>query len=540
MRRIASIFVLCLLTSFVWADGCYIPAKAILKIPEIPAQQAVVSWKDGMETLVIASALDSESQKLGWIIPLPSVPDTLEKGTPGSLKTLNFCLQPTITHDLLQPIFWSLKLLFLALLIIPTGLYKPDRLVDLLLVLLVFFVLSASFFSAGGSHLGNRATHQRSVEVEKTARVGAYDISVLRSKDTEGLKEWLTDNGFATIPATAQETIAAYIREGWVFAAIALSREDTGASTPHPIKIIFKASAPVYPMRLTAVAGGNTALDLFVIADKRAASDLLKTTFCDQFTSTTNIGETNTVKTTPGYKAIYSNIEIGHPAVCELMWPGCVLTKLSGVISSNKMTEDIRFTWKPFEACRQHFYTTFGAKSVVFLICLWGIGGSLLICMILFKQRIFYFQGFKWFFKKVITPITLAVVLTATLFYMAAPKLKADAYSVSFRHPRVYPGWLKNRITMQLKENPTLLNSSEQEIAKGLLDLIAKDYTSAANRKQWMSGNRLTGGPLQIEDSPGNFTIQKKEDHVIVRIYDATGRAFTEKLNFTPPTPSTP
>jgi len=86
----------------------------------------------------------------------------------------------------------------------------------------------------------------------------------------------------------------------------------------------------------------------------------------------------------------------------------------------------------------------------------------------------------------------------------------------------------------------SLLSSSEQEIAKGLLDLLAKDYTSAAHRRQLMSGNRVTRGTLQIEDSPGNFTIQKNEDHVIVRIYDATGRAVTEKFNFTPTAPSTP
>lgn len=540
MRRIICIVSLCLVNAFAWADGCYIPLRATLKIPEIPAQQAVVSWKDGTETLLIASALDSESQKLGWIIPLPSVPETLEKGSPGSLKTINFCLQPTITHDLIRPISWSLKILFLAFFLIPTGLYKPERFVDLLLVLLVLFILSASVFPAGGSHMGNRATHQRSVEVEKTARVGAYDISVLRSKDTEGLSEWLTDNGFATLPATAQETIAAYIREGWVFAAIALSREDTGANTPHPIKISFKTSAPVYPMRLTAVAGGNTALDLFVIADKRAASDLLKTTFCDQFTSTTRTGETNTVNTTPGYKAVYSNIEIGHPAVCELMWPGCVLTKLSGVISSNKMTEDIRFTWKPFEACRQHFYTTVGAKSVVFLICFWGMGGSLLICMILFKQRVFCFHGFKWFFKKVIPPITLTVVLTASLFYLVVPKLEADAYSVSYGFRiRMYPNWLRTRIVGQLKDRTDLLSTSEQEIAKGLLDHLANDYTSDTIRKH-LAGNRLTGGPLLIEDSPGNFTIQRQGNHIVVRVYDATGRAVTEKIYFTPQNPSNP
>ena len=540
MKRIASIFVLCLITSFVWADGCYIPAKAILKIPEIPAQQAVVSWKDGTETLLIASALDSESQKLGWVIPLPSVPGTIDKASPGSLKTLNFCLQPIITHDLLIAIFWSLKILFLAILITSTALFWPHKLWDLLVVLFVLFVLSAGLFPAGGSLMENSATHQRSLEVEKTARVGAYEIAVLRAKDAAALKEWVTGNGFAALPAAAQQTVADYIREGWVFATIALTREETGGNTPHPIKITFKTATPVYPMRLTAVAGGNTDLDLFVIADKRAASDLLKTTFCDQFYPTQSNNEATYYETTTFYQATNSSLRIGHPAICEMMWPGCVLTKLSGIISSKRMTEDIRFEWQPFKAYREHLYTTLGAKSVVFLICLWGIGGSLLIGMILLAVRI-RIHGFKWFFKKVMAPVTVAVVLAATLFYMAVPKLKVDTYEVSYRfYSRAYPHWMRSRIAMQLKEDPTLLISSEQEIAKGLLDRLEKEHASNASRKQMMSGNRVTGGPLLVEDSPGNFTIQKQGDHVLVRIYDAIGRAVTEKINFTPPPPSNP
>ena len=71
-----------LAASTVLADGCYIPERAVRKIPEIAAQQAILSWKDGVETLVISSALDSESQKLGWIIPVPSAPGKDREGKP--------------------------------------------------------------------------------------------------------------------------------------------------------------------------------------------------------------------------------------------------------------------------------------------------------------------------------------------------------------------------------------------------------------------------------------------------------------------------
>jgi len=38
--------------SVAFGDGCYIPERAVRKIPEIVAQHAVLSWKDGVETLV--------------------------------------------------------------------------------------------------------------------------------------------------------------------------------------------------------------------------------------------------------------------------------------------------------------------------------------------------------------------------------------------------------------------------------------------------------------------------------------------------------
>lgn len=83
-----------------WADGKYFPEKASKKAPSIPRQRAVLAWKDGMETLIIESALDGEGQEFGWIIPLPAEPCTIEQASTGFLDTLSLNLQPKITHDL--------------------------------------------------------------------------------------------------------------------------------------------------------------------------------------------------------------------------------------------------------------------------------------------------------------------------------------------------------------------------------------------------------------------------------------------------------
>ena len=86
--------------SCAWADGLFLPEKTVEKTPAIPVERAVISWKDGVETLILASSADSDSQKLGWLIPIPAAPQKIEPQTPGGLKTLVSCIQPQITNDL--------------------------------------------------------------------------------------------------------------------------------------------------------------------------------------------------------------------------------------------------------------------------------------------------------------------------------------------------------------------------------------------------------------------------------------------------------
>ncbi len=382
-KRFSCIVVLGLLlwASSAVADGVYLPERAVQKIPKIAAQRAVISWQNGVETLVISSALDSPSQQLGWIIPLPSVPEKLEKQTPGMLKTLSFSIQPKITHDL----YLALRAVILAagigIPLVAILLFKRKWLFRFFVTLFVLFVLWSLMLPA--SEGVGKAFSSATIQVEKTAKVGSYEVSVLKPKETGELNAWLADNGFAAIPATADATIADYITHGWVFAAVKLTRGEAGANTPHPIEMVFNASDAVYPMRLTALAGGAPAFELFVIADKRASCRLLEEDFCDRFEK----GAKSPVQPSsadPWYKGVATDIYLGQPAICRLMWDGCVLTKLAGTINADDMTGDIGFTWKPYRALQKHFYTESGARQSGWLVFLrygaiWTLV-SMLIC----------------------------------------------------------------------------------------------------------------------------------------------------------------
>lgn len=89
------------------ADGKYWPERAYEAPPRIPAQRAVLAFREGLETLVIESSTESPSRSLGWIIPVPSEPLAAEEIRPGLFESLALILGPTVVHDLSRELRWA-------------------------------------------------------------------------------------------------------------------------------------------------------------------------------------------------------------------------------------------------------------------------------------------------------------------------------------------------------------------------------------------------------------------------------------------------
>lgn len=66
-------------TNAIYSDGIYLPERAFQKIPEIPTQRAIISYKEGIETLIIESSVSAEGQSFGWVLPLPVGPTEIGK-----------------------------------------------------------------------------------------------------------------------------------------------------------------------------------------------------------------------------------------------------------------------------------------------------------------------------------------------------------------------------------------------------------------------------------------------------------------------------
>jgi len=202
------------------------------------------------------------------------------------------------------------------------------------------------------------------------------------------------------------------------------------------------------------------------------------------------------------------------------MWDGCVVTKFANRISAADMTKDIWFTWKPFEAYQQHVFTTQGARDTILTCFVLVVGAWGMISMCLFRNRIRQPHGVRWYFCRALLPVVAILVLCAGIWFVSAPTLDASEVQVG-RMSYYFPWHVHGVIQEVLTEHPDVLQGTDRQITAYLLKEFAARYIGAKN---W-----LAGVELQIEDSPGNFTVEKQSKNVIIRVYDHSGGVLVKK-----------
>ena len=108
------------------------------------------------------------------------------------------------------------------------------------------------------------------VTIEATYQVGEYDILILGATESNGLKQWLIDNGYK-IPATAHEVLDPYIKSGLKFFVVKvdLSRmQQSGFEFLRPIRVQFESDKFMLPIRL-GMANSKGVQDMIVYAFTR-------------------------------------------------------------------------------------------------------------------------------------------------------------------------------------------------------------------------------------------------------------------------------
>jgi hypothetical protein len=103
--------------------------------------------------------------------------------------------------------------------------------------------------------LASTATRYRGVTVEANYDVGEYDVSILSAQESDGLVNWLTDNGYK-IPAGAEAILGSYIKQNMRFfvAKVNLGRmELLGNAYLRPLQVRYETAKFMLPLRLGTV-----------------------------------------------------------------------------------------------------------------------------------------------------------------------------------------------------------------------------------------------------------------------------------------------
>ncbi|MGD1085723.1 MAG: DUF2330 domain-containing protein, partial [Verrucomicrobiota bacterium] len=309
------------LTASAWADGMVMQAGAVPAEVRIPDQRALIQFTNGVERLVIETRFTGVGTNFAWVVPVPS-PPVIEEASTGLFPTLQCLFQPRLRHDV--PRYFQLFLGLLAggyllrflrpgsrmggldvLACLVAGLAafanNPFAAIACVVGLLAslylveglraresnwartFTFLSAILFvgclalslvapSLGGARTqGMSASSTPVVTILDRRIVGVFDTTTISSRDAAALQDWLISNGFAS-PASRGPAIASYVKDGWVFVAAKIRRDDPAlqTATPHPLSFTFKTAKAVYPMRLTGIDNGPLQVHLYVFGPDRA------------------------------------------------------------------------------------------------------------------------------------------------------------------------------------------------------------------------------------------------------------------------------
>lgn len=524
----------------VFADGKVFPPTAY-PLPDIPEQQALIHYANGIEKLVIQTSFTGQGTNFAWIVPLPAVP-RIEPVTTGLFPTLQFQFRPEVKHNveawfgllialyaatrslwktkdtgsltwgdwlsslvfgcslaLVAKSSWPILLFTLPMLLAIRAIrHGAGKLLTFLLTVMAVVVLSGLILPAF-STAGVNAVTTGTVVIHDRQTVGRYETVVISAQKADELMDWLKANGF-TAPAEITPVVADYLKDGWVFAAARLARtEQKGASAIHPLMFTFPTAKPVYPMRLTGVGNGNLKVDLYVFGAHRAKAQNFTVSRCAQATyPATNNYYSDTVE----------NLYVGHPGLSNIVEQAAVATKLQATLTSAQMQQDVWLSREPFQAHQDVFYSHQGAwiTALNYVVALLLLG--------LFAQD---FEGVQKrlgsaHLMRFRLSLVLITIVSALAIIMKLPQVevrltKSRPYSVKQFH-------YHQQLDLALELD---------EITETNRSLVVSSWLAEKLESRSKGKNTLTGQPYQQEDSPGNFRIVARTNGFDYLWYDRNG-----------------
>jgi Uncharacterized protein conserved in bacteria (DUF2330) len=517
MRQILSFLLLLFLPVAALADGKVIPTFAFPTKITIPDQQALICYTNGTERLVIETRFTGAGTNFAWVVPLPSQP-VIEEATTGLFPTLRYLFRPQIVHNVPRYYIGILLAVGFVYLLRLTAKSVWNAFVIAILILIPAILLLPALSTAKRAGMSS-VTSSQVVSILDRKIVGVFETTTIGAHDTKALQAWLSENGFA-VPTNAEPVIESYIKDGWVFVAAKVRRDnaDTETSTPHPLSFNFKTDKPVYPMRLTGVDNGPLSVELYVFSSARAEAAHFKVERC----------------TRPNYPqppspddwhwsrwGVSETPDIVHPLLRQWVNGSPVATKLVGILSPADMRQDVWLGWGSFSEKKNHLFSQTGALTIALN---WGTGVAAVGLIGVFVL-VWVTKTLKAKLPRLIGIVTVTSFVLAGLIYLCLPKIEVRLVKDAF----VKMEYIHHDFSMDAADEIT----NHPSIAAARItanNIITVADTNAPYWNEWSSAVRWTnwqnyylGGPIREEDSPGNYIIREVNGQLELVTFNAEG-----------------
>jgi len=510
--RIILILFIFLLTPFCSPDGMFKGQGAI--VPGIPYQAGIIRYKDGEETLIIQSYMEAEQgDNFGWIIPLPENPKEIKQFPSGLFKTLPYCFGPHVFQFSEGMLFLLVVCIILVFISMRYSSSLLKLAFNIIVIFIVFLFLSAILvpnYLDTGSEV-SPVIQQSSVKVLQYGKEGVYQFHILKAKDPQSLNEWLKNNNLQFLSGNELKIVEDYIKDDWVFGVLHFTRENRKEIvSPNPVSFVFSTTKPVYPMKLTGMASKLPEIYLYVVADNKYSAEGYKAIFSSEISLHESWKNS--------WESRYYRSRIYHPAADFLFWEGCWITVLRARMSPELAAND---TYLNIEGRRPQILQLMTKRTaLIYSLC----SALLFISPFLFFFHLIWrsFKGNMKIPRKIyLVSIVLTILLSA---YVYRDLLTFEQFNMkidknAFKNPNLYQ--VLSTFKEDLKnKNLSMESLSDEEIKKLIME----------NENEMIRTNQITGEPITCEDSPGNFTIERKDTgERIIYFYDIMG--MTNELN---------
>jgi hypothetical protein len=216
------------------ADGVMLPRiiGASWQMVASPRQEALITCADGVVQVTLRTSFRAGPTDLAWVVPVPHVPDRVERADDEVFTDLAF---------LTMPVFYAR----------PSG-----------------AGVGCACDSSPPKEVGR-------VAVAETGEAGIFDYTVLTASGTVVLAKWLKDHGYY-VPDGAEDVFQRYVDRGWVWLAIRLNTQrcDKNTVAPHPIRYTYRDQECVYPLVISRLsADEDNEILLYVVSTQPYACE---------------------------------------------------------------------------------------------------------------------------------------------------------------------------------------------------------------------------------------------------------------------------